>query len=379
MIDTVTFTLSEPAGMFFWMFFLITAATGALLAATPYLMPKRECFAVTVPDAAASDPYLKKLKRLYSLWIAAITATLLGIATAVYWFFATAGFIVAASAGIVALCLVAFGFMLHFRAKVRAYKTKMGWKASQQENIALVGDEPMPHAISMKWDLLFIAMAVITAITAAICYPSMPERIAMQYGMDGQVSTWADKSWGVAAFPVLFVLFIGAIMAFSHWTILRSKKASNPATPVATAWAYGMFARAQSILLVSMGVLLGLLGPFMELAFAGTFTMVQLVAPILVIALIVVAASIGVSVVYGQNGSRLIARMDDSSRLVSDDDRYWKAGVFYVNPDDPTLFLPERFGIGWTMNFGRPAVWGILAALALLIVGFCVGCFLLVG
>ena len=38
--------------------------TGALMAATPYLMPKRECFAVTVPDAAVADPYLRRLKRI---------------------------------------------------------------------------------------------------------------------------------------------------------------------------------------------------------------------------------------------------------------------------------------------------------------------------
>ncbi len=37
-----------------------------------------------------------------------------------------------------------------------------------------------------------------------------------------------------------------------------------------------------------------------------------------------------------------------------DDDRYWSAGVFYNNPDDPALFVPKRFGLGWTLNFGHP-------------------------
>lgn len=36
------------------------------------------------------------------------------------------------------------------------------------------------------------------------------------------------------------------------------------------------------------------------------------------------------------------------------DDRYWNAGVFYNNPDDPALFVPKRFGLGWTLNFGHP-------------------------
>lgn len=37
-----------------------------------------------------------------------------------------------------------------------------------------------------------------------------------------------------------------------------------------------------------------------------------------------------------------------------DDDRYWYGGVFYNNPDDPAIFVPRRFGFGWTINFGNP-------------------------
>lgn len=36
------------------------------------------------------------------------------------------------------------------------------------------------------------------------------------------------------------------------------------------------------------------------------------------------------------------------------DDRYWFACLFYYNPDDPDPFVPKRFGIGWTINFGHP-------------------------
>ncbi len=37
-----------------------------------------------------------------------------------------------------------------------------------------------------------------------------------------------------------------------------------------------------------------------------------------------------------------------------DDDRYWSWGFFYNNPDDPAVFVPKRYGMGWTVNFGRP-------------------------
>jgi uncharacterized membrane protein len=48
-----------------------------------------------------------------------------------------------------------------------------------------------------------------------------------------------------------------------------------------------------------------------------------------------------------------------------DDDSHWKAGLFYVNPDDPAILVPKRLGIGWTLNFGRPmgVICGVLTLL----------------
>jgi uncharacterized membrane protein len=40
--------------------------------------------------------------------------------------------------------------------------------------------------------------------------------------------------------------------------------------------------------------------------------------------------------------------------IFREDDRYWYGGFFYNNPDDPDLFVPKRFGLGWTLNFGHP-------------------------
>lgn len=37
-------------------------------------------------------------------------------------------------------------------------------------------------------------------------------------------------------------------------------------------------------------------------------------------------------------------------------DNAWK-GVFYSNPDDRSLFVPKRCGIGYTVNFGHPLGW----------------------
>ena len=37
---------------------------------------------------------------------------------------------------------------------------------------------------------------------------------------------------------------------------------------------------------------------------------------------------------------------------VDDDDDNWLLGTFYNNPNDPSLFVQKRFGVGWTINLG---------------------------
>lgn len=66
---------------------------------------------------------------------------------------------------------------------------------------------------------------------------------------------------------------------------------------------------------------------------------------------------------YGQNGTRLLARLPEDLALPADEDDRWYGGVFYVNRGDPAVVVPKRFGIGWTLNMGRPASWAIVVGL----------------
>ncbi len=65
----------------------------------------------------------------------------------------------------------------------------------------------------------------------------------------------------------------------------------------------------------------------------------------------------------GQSGSRINVDIEDDSVTGItdvDDDKYWKAGIFYVNKNDPSIFVEKRFGVGWTINFANPIGYIIL-------------------
>ena len=57
-----------------------------------------------------------------------------------------------------------------------------------------------------------------------------------------------------------------------------------------------------------------------------------------------------------QSRARSGSSTDDQfdGALYRGENQYWAGGILYNNPDDPALFVPKRFGLGWTVNIGHP-------------------------
>ena len=199
-------------------------------------------------------------------------------------------------------------------------------------------------------------------------YPAMPDMLPLHADFAGNVDSWEPKTLASAVgFPVAFELFMAVCFTFCHWMILRAQRPTDPAAPATSALAYGLFARAQSVFLLVTGVLVsGGVGILFLLSSTGFLTLGQAAAVIVVLCLLITVGSVAMSLVYGQAGSRVFKRMQEDDVLLADEDDRWKLGVLYFDPDDASVFLPERFGIGWTLNFARPAAWAIvLGGLAL--------------
>lgn len=44
----------------------------------------------------------------------------------------------------------------------------------------------------------------------------------------------------------------------------------------------------------------------------------------------------------------------------------WKMGMFYYNPNDPSLMVEKRCGLGYTLNFANRAAWVLMAVVVLI-------------
>lgn len=212
---------------------LVVPLMGVLMALTPYLMPKRECFAVTVPDDAARDPYLRRLKRAYLAIMLALAAAATIACAAALALDPEHAFVATLVVAALVLCVGGYALMLYFRAKVQRYKKAQGWVAEGRRSAGFIGDEPFPKPLSLAWDLLYVPVILITLAMGIVGYPAMPGKVPLHMDLAGKVTEWADKSPGIVAFPVLFVVFIAVCLTVAHWVILRSKKGSDPAMPAA--------------------------------------------------------------------------------------------------------------------------------------------------
>ncbi len=151
---------------------LFVPITEVLAAATPYLMPKRECFTVTIPGAAASDPEIKWLKRTYFAIIMVMTAVFTALCGASIRIDPEQAFLPALVISELVLCIGSYGFMLWFRRRTIALKEKRNWKAKSAKRVGFIAEEPAPKPLSQKWDLLFLIPIVITTLVCVVGYPS---------------------------------------------------------------------------------------------------------------------------------------------------------------------------------------------------------------
>ncbi|MEG0504591.1 MAG: hypothetical protein RR547_08105, partial [Raoultibacter sp.] len=155
----------------------ILPIVGLMMALTPYLMKKGECFAVTVPSAAADDPYLKRMKRSYFVGMLVFAVALTAVALVFVALDNPTGAITSMAVGTFLICGGGYSLMLHFRKKTNAYKQEQGWEAVIQETVAVVSEGEVPHAISLKWNFLYLLIIALTVLIGIVGYAQMPDRI----------------------------------------------------------------------------------------------------------------------------------------------------------------------------------------------------------
>jgi uncharacterized membrane protein len=248
---------------------------------------------------------------------------------------------------------------------VRAAKAAGGWFDGVHQGIAVDTDLRVhPPRFPWLWLAPALIITVVTVVIGVISYPSMPQILAVHYSANGAPDRTAAKSVATA-FSLAFVqVGVTALLGGIAAAIFHSRADIDPARPAGSArWFRRYMAlSAKALLGLAAMIDLGMLGSSL-LMWSGTVTPwspLTIVIPVLLGVLVAV-------VVLARNNRDRDAADEGTGLAHRDDDRQWRGGLFYINRQDHALFVPRRYGLGWTVNLGNPRVAILLSGVAALI------------
>ena len=335
---------------------------GALTCSAPVVTRPTLQFGVRVPRERAGAPVIRRERRAYYWRTAAVgvCCTVVAVAVQGYW-----------PSWLIRIILLPelaadLGCFWVARRKIAAVKNADNWFAGLRQTIVTdTSWRSDPPRFPVRWLIPALAVMAATAAVGALRYPGLPAHIVT--GSGHRVSKSA-----VSVLVVAGQLYVTALWSGLMLIIYRSRPDIEAADPAASTLRYRRFLAAFTRALLTMAaladasLLLVALRDWQVYRLSGigrALPVLPFAAGMLLLAAVAARA--------GQGGSRLngnVRGLALATGVDRDDDRLWKAGLLYVNRDDPAVMVGSRFGVGWTFNLGNPVAWliiaGIVAALA---------------
>lgn len=226
--------------------------------------------------------------------------------------------------------------------------------------------------ISPMWFIIPIIIVIFNVIITYNLYDRIGDVIATKWSITGEVIKTAPKSYRTAFLIPFSQAISTALMFFVYKGIAWSKNQLRSKNTKKSIERLKNNKRRMSIMLLVILIVMMLQMTINQLQILGVapansdvIVTINLVVPIILFIVIIY-------MVYRAIKDNKEEEIEDSENLQdyieNDDDRYWKLGMFYVNKNDPSIFVEKRYGIGYTVNFGRIESILMFAALIVIII-----------
>jgi uncharacterized membrane protein len=345
---------------------VFTALFGVLFAAIIALRPPGLPLSVRVPQAHADDAVVRTAIRRFRWGLVLDWVVTAGITVALAALGETP---LATVLPVLAYTILAVLILVLSRRTIIRAKRDGGWFEGVPVRMSAQLTPPPYHHPPVVWPALAaIVLAVATAVDVAL-YPGLPDSIPVHFDIAGHADRWAAKSiWSVFGLLIIAAAVVALLAALSIVAARYSARTQADDTAEQSALRTRVQRTVLTSLLSRLSFVLALGFSVIEvtqrlLPGAGWAIGVSALGMVVLIMVVIITA-----VVRGRVQLRPANVRDPATPRPDavDDDQRWKGGLLYVNPDDPALLVPRRFGLGWTVNLGRPA--GIALAILLLAV-----------
>ena len=255
---------------------------------------------------------------------------------------------------ILGFCIYEFCVFIYIHNKVKALKKDLSLeiKDLELERTKVIFDTDFineKNRIIKKYSIYYLIPYIVTIIVAiylATQYNSIPGIIPTHWGLSGVADAHSEKSVFSVFSTVITSIGMGIIIYISSVQSLKSRAKLNtdniPESKIAHLYYLNKFAITFLILNIGCQVLfITILIATVNASNLNTYIMWPTTIAI-------ITAAIYQIYLYYKSPSK----SKTAVYSVDDDDSNWIFGIFYNNPNDPSLFVQKRFGVGWTVNIG---------------------------
>ncbi|MDN7227681.1 DUF5808 domain-containing protein [Planococcus sp. N064] len=342
----------------------------------PFFVRKTEVFGIYVPLEYSQQELLQNLKKNYTIQVLLVGGAIVGLYAIGFGATETSEETAALWGVGLQLALIVFSMVLYLRnhVKVKKEKQKQGWTKGKKEKVVV--DLQFRNDLEMVSNAAFLLPVIITfglILYTLSHYGSLPAQIPVHWGPDGP-DRYTEKTV-FTSISLMLVLLVMQILFFAlNWArktsgakIRASQKLQSRERELASrkygSWLLLISAIASTLLMGSLQL---------SIIHAGLGTALGYMALIVGFLIVVLGGTAFYAFKMVKSSSFAEEELADPGVIDADSDEHWKAGIFYVNKEDPSVMAEKRFGIGWTINFGNPKSWLylLLPVAVLLLIAF---------
>ncbi|MGH3200776.1 MAG: DUF1648 domain-containing protein [Streptosporangiaceae bacterium] len=315
-------------------------------------------FGVRVPPERVNAPVIRQQRRAYYVRTAIIGACCIALVVLLrdrgsWWL---------SRIILLAEIVADLGCFLIARNRIAAVKQAECWYAGHRQVVATdTSWRTDPPRFPVHWLIPALTVIAVTVLVGALRYPHLPARVTAGGHL---VPKSVVSVFAIVAFQVYATAMWTGIMLI----VYRSRPDIEAVDAAASTRRYRRFLAACTravltlLALVDLTLLLAALRNWQVYRLSG----IGSALPVLPFAVGLLLLAV-VTFRAGQGGSRLRGGGRGGYGPVAgvdrDDDRFWKAGLVYVNRDDPAILVGARFGVGWTFNLANPMALLVIAGI----------------
>ncbi|WP_195988391.1 DUF5808 domain-containing protein [Clostridium sp. D53t1_180928_C8] len=212
--------------------------------------------------------------------------------------------------------------------------------------------------------LVFIGVNIYFAVTR---YDLLPNEIAINFDIMGNVTNYSEKSIGVFLSLIISIIIVAAIFLFVEYLIRNTKLRIDPRNVEKSRQGNIKYRNLLSNTMVWTYISTLVLLTIVNLVLLQVVNMNIAIVWINIICAMLLVVVLVVFIIKA-NKLRFDYKIENNTVVQRDDDDKWIWGLIYYNKEDPRINVEKRFGIGYTVNAGTPAGMTIYIGTVILLV-----------